>query len=237
MENFFYKKVTLDDTELMEKIYRLRFEVYARECGFIKEEDYPNGIETDEYDHQACHFAALNSEGDVIGTLRVILPGQLPFPIEHHCPFLNFHKDAPPAHQYVEISRLVISKRLRRRKNDALYYEPQIEDKKMRDQNNQEFLRRAKPMAFGLYREMYNESKRLGVTHWYSLMEKSLWLLLRLHGFKFECIGEEVDVYGPVRPYLGNVGKIEEEVRTKYPKIYKYFTEYAEIEPITEFQS
>lgn len=222
METFVFQKVDLNQTELMQQIYKLRFEVYCRECGFIREEDYPDQIETDKFDPQSIHFAAFNSEGDIIGTIRMILPGEHPLPIQSHCPQIDFSQSSGG---FVEISRLVISKRLRRRAEDERYYEPQIEDKIIKASDDTQFMRRVKPMAFGLYREMYQESKYRGIGHWYSLMEKSLWLLLRLHGFKFDQIGEEIDVYGPVHPYLGNIARIEEEVYRKFPKFYQYFVE------------
>lgn len=223
-EYFTFVKVERTDKVMMEQIFRLRYQVYCLECNFLKQEDYPDGIETDEYDDQSVHFAAINEDNDIIGTMRLILPGRNIFPVEHHCPNIVIDKTGLPQVSYAEISRLVISKRLRRRKNDQLYYEPQVEDVKVSTAENVQFIRRAKPMAFGLYREAYMESKRLGITHWYSLMEKSLWLLLRIHGFVFEPIGEEVDVYGPVRPYIGKIAQIEQEVYKKFPKFFDYFT-------------
>jgi N-acyl amino acid synthase of PEP-CTERM/exosortase system len=222
-EYFTFTKVERSNKALMEQVFRLRYQVYCLECNFLKPEDYPDGIEMDEYDDQSVHFAAMNEDGQVIGTMRLILQGKHIFPVEHHCPGIVIDKTGLPQVSYAEISRLVISKKLRRRKNDELYYEPQIEDVKVTTAENIQFLRRAKPMAFGLYREAYQESKRIGITHWYSLMEKSLWLLLRIHGFVFEPIGEEVDVYGPVRPYIGKITQIEAEVQKKFPKFFEYF--------------
>jgi len=223
METFTFKKVDRDDTKLMEQIYRLRYQVYCNECGFLKAEDYPDGIETDKYDPQSVHFAAMSTRGDVIGTMRMILPGEHIFPIQEHCPDVVVDYQAPEGMGATEISRLVISKQLRRRKDDGLFYEPQIEDRKVTDPMKNEFFRRAKPMAFGLYREMYHESKRRGISRWYALMEKSLWLLLRIHGFRFEAIGPQVDVYGPVNPYLGQLSIMEQEVKHKFPKFFEYF--------------
>ncbi len=224
MEKFTFKRVDIDEHELMQEVYKLRFQVYCRECGFIKEENYPQCLEKDEYDAQSVHFAALNDAGHVVGTMRMIVPGELNLPIERHCPDITIKPDPLPEMGYAEISRLVISKQLRRRRDDGMYYEPQVDDKKVNGAQN-DFLRRAKPMAFGLYRELYHESKRRGITYWYALMEKSLWLLLRIHGFRFDCIGEEVDVYGPVKPYLGKLPVMEQEVRRKFPKFFEYFIE------------
>jgi len=233
---FTFRKVDPRDLELMTDIFRLRFEVYGEECGFIRKEDYPNGLESDEYDTQAIHFAALNNFGEVVGTLRLILPGQRVLPIEKYCPSIRVDNKFLPQLSFAEISRLVISKRIRRRKGDDLFYAPQIEDERVANSAGEVFLRRSKPMAFGLYRELYRESKRIGVTHWYSLMEKSLWLLLRIHGFTFECVGDEVDVFGPVKPYLGKVSVIEQEVAKKFPKFFEYFTEEEKAGHLNKFE-
>ncbi len=217
----------------MDAIFHLRYQVYAHECGFINPADYVDQREVDKYDAQSVHFAAINQDDDVVGTMRIILPGEYPLPIQTHCPDIQIDQDPReqlPQIQFGEISRLVISKHLRRRKNDGQYYEPQIEDKEVENASGEKFLRRSKPMAFGLYREMYQESKRLGITHWYTLMEKSLWLLLRIHGFTFECIGETVDVYGPVNPYIGKVESIELEIQRKFPQFYEYLLQEQDAE-------
>lgn len=85
-------------------------------------------------------------------------------------------------------------------------------------------------MAFGLYRAMYQESKRLGVNHWFALMEKSLWLLLKIHGFVFRPIGPEVEFYGMVLPYIADIAELEKSVYTKFPQFYAYFMEGLEPE-------
>jgi N-acyl amino acid synthase of PEP-CTERM/exosortase system len=225
MQSFKYQKIELSNEKRMHEIYALRYQVYVNECGFLKAEDYPEGIETDIYDAQSAHFAAINEDDDVVGTLRLILPGAVPLPIQNHCVDVLIDKNPrellPQVH-FAEISRLIISKQLRRRRHDGQYYEPETMDRVVEDPTGNTFIRRSKPMAFGLYRQMYLESKRCGVTHWYTIMEKSLWLLLRIHGFTFECIGDEVDVYGPVNPYIGKVTNIEKDIKKKFPEFYDY---------------
>ena len=219
----------------MEAVYRLRLQVYGRECGFIDPADYPDGMESDEYEDQSAHFAITSENGDVIGAMRLILPGELPLPIETHCPDVKLTEKTGPQTKVAEISRLVISKRIRRRRNDGLYYEPQVQDQQGVDAEGKAYRRRSRPMAFGLYREMYLESKRLGVTHWCTLMEKGLWMLLRVHGFVFEPVGDEVDVYGPVRPYIARIADIESEVAEKFPQFYQWFTaDYSQAESLNQ---
>ena len=229
---FKFKKI--DSPQLLEEAFRLRFQVYCKECNFIKECDYPHGFETDEFDKYSVHFGAFeadpdDSEGRLIGSARLILPSCGKFPIEEHCPNLDLDRNIIKHEECAEVSRLTISKLYRRRSNDGLYYEPQVADKEVRD-NGAVFMRRVRPMAFGLYRAMYQESKRIGIKHWFALMEKGLWMLLKIHGFVFRPIGPEVDFYGMVTPYIVDIADLEKNVYAKFPQFYSYFIENLEPE-------
>ena len=226
-DKFSFKKITTP--ELLDESFRLRYQVYCKECHFIKEEDYPQGFETDPLDQFSSHFGGFDDQGRLIGAARLILSGCEKFPIQEHCPVLNVDWNKVDRLKCAEVSRLTISKLYRRRANDGLYYEPQVQDVKVED-GGQNFLRRVKPMAFGLYRAMYQESKRMGITHWFALMEKSLWLLLKIHGFVFKPIGPEVEFYGQVTPFIADLSELEKTVHSKFPNFYSYFMESLEPE-------
>jgi N-acyl amino acid synthase of PEP-CTERM/exosortase system len=132
-----------------------------------------------------------------------------------------------------EISRLVISKKMRRRKDDGLYYTPEYGDN--RRSSDMDIMRRIKPMAFGLYREIYQECKRRGVTHLLALMEKTLWLLLKIHHFEFEQIGDTIHFYGPVAPYICYIEDAERNVYEKSPELYKYLVDGLEPQYLPRF--
>ena len=82
MKDLVYKKVYKDEPLLLEQIYRLRYAVYAKEFAYIDSKNYPDGMEYDKYDRQAQHFAAIDPDGDVVGAVRLILPGDLDLPLE-----------------------------------------------------------------------------------------------------------------------------------------------------------
>lgn len=226
-EPFVFKK--LDSPELLEEAFRLRFQVYCKECNFIKESDYPQGYETDEFDAYSIHFGGFDLQGKLIGAVRLILPTCEKFPIEEHCPFMEIDRNLIKRRECAEVSRLTVSKLYRRRVNDGLYYEPKVDDQTVEDKGAF-FLRRVRPMAFGLYRAMYQECKRLGINHWFALMEKSLWMLLKIHGFVFKPIGHEVDFYGIVTPYITGIPDLEKTVHEKFPQFFQYFIENLEPE-------
>lgn len=214
----------------MQEIFKLRYQVYCKECRFIKEEDYPEGLERDRYDPHSLHFVAEDVRG-VIGTTRLILDNSLGFPFEEHCKNnIAFEMAAVRRKHIAEISRLAISKNYRRRKDDGLYYAPEHKDASDEGESAKEGLKRLKPMAFGLYREIYQECKRRKITHCFALMEKPLWILLRMHHFLFRQIGEEIDFYGPVRPYVCPVEEAENTLFRRSPQTLEYLLDGLESE-------
>lgn len=209
MEQFIFTRV--DDKELLEEVYRLRYKVYCEERGFEDAEDHPEGIERDIYDQHSVHFAALRrSDRFLIGTMRLILDSEHGFPIERHSSI-----DSDLSHlrrgYLAEISRFAVSKEIRR---DAccpgpLYvdcYMPLPAHQVLENRcDNQEFC-----VILGLYAVMYRESIRLGLTHWYGLMARSLHVLLRRKKIPFHPVGPEIDYHGVRRPYLASIQEVRD---------------------------
>jgi N-acyl amino acid synthase of PEP-CTERM/exosortase system len=210
MQRLIFKKVSPSDIGLLKKVYQLRLQVYARECGFISERDYPAGIEFDAYDAHSIHFAVLNCRKEVVGTTRMILNQKGSLPISQFSSSIIFNeKDLAQSH-FAEISRLVFRKDCRRQMFSQMR-EILDEQKKKTfwNQNPFGFLQHTKSVAVSLCRELYNESVNKGITHWVCLMEKHLAVLLRMYGFPFECMGDVVDYFGPVYPFVGKVTDME----------------------------
>ncbi len=75
----------------------------------------------DPYDPYSIHFAATDTNGQVIGTIRMIFNSVKGFPIEHAA-HLNFNGyKPPPPDQTSEISRLAVSRTFRRRQEDGIF--------------------------------------------------------------------------------------------------------------------
>lgn len=229
----------LDDSGLKE-IYRLRYKVYVEECGFERPENHPAGIEIDKFDKNSVHFATKNENENIIGTVRLILNSPIGFPIEKRCK-LNINKYELSRNHLAEISRLAISKQYRRRAEDKRIYGLEEERREVIDISNtvQQYQRRAEDkyrsgelyerrrgpdLVLSLYKAIYHESKRRNITHWYAVMTKGLYILLKRFGIDFEPIGQPVDYHGIRTPYLGDIKKIEHEVSIKNPKLYEEFT-------------
>ncbi|MBI5873808.1 MAG: PEP-CTERM/exosortase system-associated acyltransferase [Candidatus Omnitrophica bacterium] len=191
----------IDSPESLQESYRLRFQVYCKECNFIEESQYPGGYESDDYDRDSLHFGALGNDGRLIGAVRLILPSCAKFPIQERCPSFNFDDLNISRMECAEISRLTISKSWRQ----------QI------DARPTNFILQVSYIALGLCHQMYRECRALGIDHCLALMEKPLWMLLKMHGFLFSPIGPEIDYFGKVTPYLIDIRDLEKKGLFKVP--------------------
>ena len=84
---------------------------------------------------------------------------------------------------------------------------------------------RCPAVTLGLMREVYRESKELGIRFWYAVMERKLARLLKKHHLRFDQIGPMVDYHGPRIPFLGNIEEIESYASERDPERFKFFAE------------
>jgi N-acyl amino acid synthase of PEP-CTERM/exosortase system len=210
-----FRFITISDNDpLINDVYRLRYKVYCDEWGFEKPEDHPGGLEFDQYDAQSVHIGALLKEtGLLIGTIRIILHSNLGFPIEKHC---HFDKDLSwlDKARIGEISRLAVSKDYRRRAVDKLLYnDGQGFDERYISRDQDERRKNEFLIIMGLYICMYKESLALGLTHWYALMARGLYILLSRTGIDFQQAGPQLEYHGVRIPYIGSIPDIHDKLR------------------------
>ena len=98
--------------EEKEEAFKLRFEVYCKEKKYLKSENYPDGLEQDNFDKIADHFIALNKLGKVVGTLRLVprendLFKEKSIPLEH---YTDFSRHVNTDSIVSELSRFTIDK-------------------------------------------------------------------------------------------------------------------------------
>ena len=223
-----FRFVRAETDDLREKVYRLRYAVYVSEFGFEKPEDHPGGLETDTYESSAVHFAALDPDDEVVGTIRLILHSDRGFPTEKAVD-IRFPGERPRPDKIAEISRLALSYRYRRRRGDGgqCGVESYLRVSEGWDLPEEGRLpnacekRRTPDIVLGLFQIMYHESKRLGLTHWYMITEDRVHRLFNRFGFVFHPIGEPVSYHGLRTPYLGVISEMESTLIRENPVLMK----------------
>lgn len=201
----------IDGTKFLQESYALRYKVYCHERNFLQADDYPSKIEIDHFDEHAIHIGAINPDGELVGTLRLVLPSNRGLPLLEHCALFNddTHLDSPFYATSAEISRLAVFRAGAHANAYQCKNTVKAGDSLTIAQSNTKALRDKLFITLGMYQEMYRTSKLRGITHWFASMEKSLWRLLNFQGIQFKAIGPEVDYYGPVSPYLANIAHME----------------------------
>ena len=202
-----------DHDNILPNIFGLRYQVYVNEWGFEAADDHPDGLEHDDFDEYSVHiYARSDAASEVVGTIRMILNSPLGFPIERHFEI----SELPPGidrNAIGEISRLAVSKEFRRRAIDRKIFglERFVSNQIPRFmRNGRDFRRHCEhELVRGLYIALYRDSKSRGLTHWYAVMAKGLYTILKRWGINFVQIGPARDYHGSRSPYLVSIESIE----------------------------
>ncbi len=159
-----FKYVEAKDEELIKKIYKFRCQIACDELKILNRENYPDGLETDEYDRYSIHFAALDKNGEIASCLRLIHHSPIGYPTENE---MKIEKNLASVdrNKIGEISRIFIHRNYRDMKS------------------SKEIFRLAK-----LY--VCPKMKKLGIEYTFGALEKSFHRLLGIFGMPYEIIGE-----------------------------------------------
>lgn len=201
---------------LLRRSYHLRYDVYCVERKFLEAVNYPDRLETDEYDQYSMHFGVTNAYEELIGTVRLVQPSVIGLPLYRCCEiFPHEVEKLADISSIAEISRLAISRRVHRRRDDGPFSvsgaqrfgdapRNAIEPVSSMDERHGHV-----PLVVSLYKAMYHACKRNGITHLLAATERSLQRLLTVYHFPFRAIGPQVDYFGPVTPYVLEIGELE----------------------------
>lgn len=197
--------------DLMEATQKLRYRVYSSEKGWEKPENHPNGLETDPFDRHSVHAAALNQEGAVIGTGRLVLNSPLGLPI---FPLMEEVSEFDPrSPRIAEFSRLCVDPDFRLVNRDpevchqssGYYRSPgaRVDTTPSQDARNESAIMN------GLIHILHQASIRMRLTHWLMVSEKKLWVLLKRQGIVFRPAGKPVEYHGTRIPYIARLDVLD----------------------------
>jgi len=104
-----YRFISAETRGDLEKVFRLRYQVYCVELGVDPDND--SGLHVDEYDEYAVHFLALDDNNRPVGTLRALPNNSKGFPMESDFP-LTAYMRGKGISRAVEGGRFAIEKAL-----------------------------------------------------------------------------------------------------------------------------
>jgi SAM-dependent methyltransferase len=114
-----YRFISAETREDLEKVFRLRYQVYCVELGVEPEND--SGLQRDVYDEYAVHFLALNGNNEPVGTLRAVPNNPKGFPMDLDFPLKEYMK-ANGISKAVDVGRFAIDRSLAREKRSEVAF-------------------------------------------------------------------------------------------------------------------
>ena len=161
MMNFTFLEV--NNEELLEDVYAFRFKIVKEiQPDYLSKEDFTNAKEYDKYDPYSVHFVALDEEGKICATVRLIYRSPIGYPTESNAKFDNsmFCRN-----KLGEMSRIFVDKKYRNMKTTKIIIE-------------------------AVKRYMYIKMMQEGIEYTYGYLEKSFLRLLKIYKMPYHPIGE-----------------------------------------------
>ena len=199
----------------MQGVFELRYQVYCVEREFLPAADYPDGVETDEFDPSSTHFCEFDVCGDVVGYARLVRPdpNQI-FPFQQHCTDLLDDVSLPDPSTSAEVSRLILR---------DIYRRPRASGRlSTMGDNADAHTSSGRPSRSSiilpkLYRQMFNYSLASGIRYWYAAMERPLARSLVHMNYPFRQVTPQVDYYGPVATYVLDMNELRDRLVSRNP--------------------
>lgn len=229
--------VHADSKELLEQVYRLRYQVYCVENDWENHKQNSNGLETDEFDCHSAHCLLIHKDsGLALGSVRLVLrspniPLDRTFPLQRLCDLDIFHNE-----QYLssagEVSRFCVSKEFRRRATDTLYASVSNQDHNIaNDAEIKNLNKRIIPYGpIGLIRAIFEMGIKTDTISAFATMEPSLIRVLNTLGLTFELIGKPIEHRGIRQPLIMHPLQICETVKNKEKAIWEVLTDKGRVE-------
>jgi N-acyl amino acid synthase of PEP-CTERM/exosortase system len=218
----YFDVLNADTPALLDRVYRLRHQVYCVENAFEDSNQHLDGREIDGNDDRSLHTLLIHRDsGTAAGTARVIRPlagnrARL-LPLQGLLSKDGRHAfERLPIETTGEISRFAVSKEFRRRQVELAGIRC-LPDANMRDG------RSLRPhITFGLIAGILAICREYGITHVCAVMEPALIRLLARIGLHFQAIGDLVDYHGLRQPCVAHVADMVDQCRSQDTLLWQY---------------
>ena len=226
-----FQFVSADTPELLNEVFRIRYQVYCIENAFEDPQRNPGGLERDEFDEHSVHALLVHCGSRApVGTVRLVLHkagarhGTLPF--HSICRQAEAHRrDLLPYETTAEFSRFAISKHYRyaavQKAGDRTRLPVEVE-------------RSAIPhITIGLIGAALRLCFAHGITHVCAVMEPTLLRLLSRFGIRFQPLGPQVNHHGLRQPCFTQLATLMEGIEFERSDVWEAVTEGGQLWPRT----
>ena len=234
-----FEVVSADTVGLMEKAFRIRYQVYCVEKSYETAEAYPDGMEIDEYDMHSTHsLVKCQRSGDYAGLVRLVLPNPVdvntPLPVEKVCHSAlqnsGLNLSSIPRERIAEISRFSISKELKRQAVRKASVSLVRDSGKQVKAGDSEIMPHS---TLGLFAGVVRMSAQHHITHWLAVMEPTLFRFLSRYGIYFQKVGPVVEYRGRRQPAFANIDSVLSGIHAKRKDAWEIITDFGNVWPLS----
>ena len=225
--NKYFKVIRADSPELLDEVFRLRYQVYCIEHKFENQHDFPDGRERDVYDKHSIHSLLVhNPSGAIAGSVRLVLPlmnnPDSCLPIDHVCEETALHDSSLFLRSIPEGIQVCYCKTFRRRIGEqgspcgVTEESLQAMDVAANLKNDR---RIAHHLTLGLISSLVQMSAEHGILVWCSVMERALLRLLTRIGIHFTDLGPQIEYHGKRQPCYSVLDELLDRVMEERPDV------------------
>ena len=228
--NDYFEMVPATSDELKNEVYKLRYQVYCIETGFLNSVHYPDGLEFDEFDEQSLHYLIRHRKsGEYAATTRLILPDannpEKLFPLELYCKIDNIAVMQPINREHLgEVSRFCVSKAFKKRRNEANTLAAISNDFDLKNDFTIAERRTFPHISLALMACAIKASYENDVYYLYATAEPPWLRFLSALGINFIKIGPLVDHHGERWPTVIKITDLLDCVAKKNPDVWSLLT-------------
>lgn len=226
-----------------EEVFRLRYQVYCRENGFIDPAMTKSELERDIYDRHALHALLMHRpSGRPVGTVRVILPRldhpERSFPLQNVCDHPLLY-DPERLQRTCEISRLCMTKAFRKRPDDSAllpaYTEADWEKPPKSKDQQVVYFRRMIPYApLGLLMGAFEMALDNGITDCFCVMDSTQLYAMGRIGLDCEFLGSPIEFFGEQQPVLMNIRNVLTKMKEDNEPCWDIISDYGRLDDKAE---
>ena len=209
-----FRILPANTSDLLDHVFRLRFQVYCLERGFEKATDYPDGRERDDDDRRSSHFLVLYRgtryrQDTAVGTVRLILPRRgVELPVIKLLPHDEPRKIGLPINSTAEVSRFAVPRWFRRQLGHDIG--AHVGDAAATDGIDRLAF---ELLNFWLVRGITRMTAASDITHIVAMMEPALLRLLHRLGIYFQPMGGMVEHHGLRQPVWAAMTSVTQGIR------------------------
>ena len=226
--NKYFEMVPAISDELKNEVYKLRYQVLCIEYEYLNTQEYPDGVEFDDFDQHSVHYLIRHRKsGHYAATVRLILPDanhrEKLFPLEEYCKIDNFAVMQSINREHLgEVSRFCVSKAFKKRKNEASSLVAIDSDRQENFTLNE---KRAFPLiSLALIACCIKASYENNIHYTYGTMEPQLFRFVSSFGINFIKIGPLAEYHGKRWPAVIKVADMLDCVAESNMDIWNFLT-------------